>query len=469
MEQLKNLIEKGYLVICDTNVYLNIYRYSPEFSDFALNCMKTVQGSIFIPSTVELEFSKHYRACFGGMEKRVRRIAADADKTIQNAAQKVLKVCDTLQALQYPDISTLRESLEDGINDLSTASKSFFEDRSILTFIANPWDGKDLVLDLFEQIVNAQHVMPPLTQEEVYLFCEEGEKRYKAVPPVPPGFKDAKDKDGVRKYSDLIMWKEVIRFAKARSVGIIFVTDDTKSDWWVEQDTGREFHPKLREEFEAEAGTCIAPYTALDFFDCVAQNYNLEKTDAVEIALRITDEKYFERINEDVFCKVEDELSLSGERYLAPFTRMGADSIGTLDIDEWEFLNARQTARDQEQITYLFQYKVSASATSFPYGGSDESTRSVYHAPCGAHKFEGRISVEVKREADIYLDFEGDSGFESAGIVEGSLAETEYRALFDDGEEPLEDAYSTCPDCGCQSNSDNDGGNGFCINCAPKH
>lgn len=30
-------------------------------------------------------------------------------------------------------------------------------------------------------------------------------------------------------------------------------------------------------------------------------------------------------------------------------------------------------------------------------------------------------------------------------------------------------AYGTCPDCGCPIGYENDGGNGFCIHCAPNH
>ena len=38
---IKELIENGYRVILDTNVLLNIY--SPEFSEFALECLKAVK------------------------------------------------------------------------------------------------------------------------------------------------------------------------------------------------------------------------------------------------------------------------------------------------------------------------------------------------------------------------------------------------------------------------------------------
>lgn len=33
----------------------------------------------------------------------------------------------------------------------------------------------------------------------------------------------------------------------------------------------------------------------------------------------------------------------------------------------------------------------------------------------------------------------------------------------------VDDAYSTCPDCGSPINFENDGGNGFCVRCASKH
>lgn len=36
-------------------------------------------------------------------------------------------------------------------------------------------------------------------------------------------------------------------------------------------------------------------------------------------------------------------------------------------------------------------------------------------------------------------------------------------------EDEIDYAYSTCPDCGCPIGIDNDGGNGFCINCASNH
>ena len=295
---IKELIDNGYIVICDTNVYLHIYRFSPEFSDFALRCMQAIQSDIIMPSTVRYEFLKHYRGYFSKMEKRVQNVGDDTKKQISNAARKVLNLCDNLQSLQYPDIEELRADLSQKFDELMAIPEAFFEDRTILDLIANPWKGQDPVYDLVELIINDSRVMTSVTQEEIYQICEEGERRYKTDPQTPPGFKDAKNKDGVRKYSDLIMWKEILRYAREKSVNVIFVTDDVKSDWWIDDNGQRKFHPYLCQEFQRETQMQIVALTALDFFSNISVTYGIPKSDAVEIALRITDDDYFDRVHE---------------------------------------------------------------------------------------------------------------------------------------------------------------------------
>ncbi|MHB1153518.1 MAG: PIN-like domain-containing protein [Eubacteriales bacterium] len=466
---IKRLIDKNYIVICDTNVYLHIYRYSPEFSDFALRCMQAIRPMIVLPSTVKYEFLKHYRPYFSDMEKRVRRVVDDTKSQINNAARKVLKICDNLQALQYPDITDLKDGLSKKFDELLELSESFFEDRTLLNFIANPWAGKNLVYELIEQIINNYQIMADVTQEEIYQICEEGEKRYKTDPQTPPGFKDAKSKDGIRKYSDLIMWKEILRYSKTYNANVIFVTDDTKSDWWVDDNGQKVFHPYLHAEFERETGKKIISLPSINLFADASISYGIPQSDAVEIALRITDADYFERVYNPIFDNITDALSFSGEDYIEPSSHIGTNGIDELEITDHEFVSAKQVNRDQHTITYVFTFKVEADATSFDYWGKDDETKEILLGPAGSHTFEGEIYVEVTREADIYLDFEADDGFENAKILDGHLVETNYQPLFDDNEENLEGAYDTCPDCGCQINFENDGGNGFCIMCAPNH
>lgn len=469
-ESIKELVNHNYVVICDTNVFLHIYRYSPEFSDFALRCMNAVKPHIVMPSTVKIEFLKHYREYFGNMEKRVKRIGDDPKREISSAASKMLKKCDNLQALQYPDIAELRKELSDKFDELLSILETFFEDRTILDFIANPWGDKNLVYDLVEEIINDGRCMPPVTQEEIYQICDEGERRYKSQPPTPPGFKDAKDKDGVRKYRNLIIWKEILRYAKRNSTNVIFITDDAKSDWWDKEQGSKIFHPHLISEFEKDTGMKIVSFCALDFFEEVSVAYRIKRTDAVEIALRITDDKYFDRVQDSVFDQISDTLAFSGEKYLEPSSHIGFMGIDELEIVGQDFISAEQIHRTQNTITYIFRYDVEAEATSFDYWGRDDDTKEILLGPAGSHTFKGEIQVEVVREADMYLDFEADDGFESATLISGNLKEINYESLYETGEEEyLEGAYTTCPDCGCKINFENDGGNGFCTNCTPEH
>jgi len=465
MLDIKKMVnEDGYIVICDTNVLLNIYRVSPDFSDFALKCMNEMKNYIVLPATVILEYKRHYRKVFGNMRKRVQQVNASTEGHINVAKKKIMNSCNLLEGLHYPDVEELRDGLEEQLEELDKYIKDFFEDRSAWDFVANFWGTDDCVYALFEEIIgNNYECMSEVSQEEMYLWCEEGMKRYSAVPPIPPGYKDAKKKDGIRKYSDLILWKETVKYAKEKGLNVFFVTDDQKIDWWSESDGKKIFHPKLIEEFTNETGKEIIAVGSSEFYNCISDAYSIEQTSAVEMALKMTAEGYCERISDEVFCKVQFDLIYSGDYYVDS-DNIGTEGIEELEIESYSFLEAEQIENDGNYINYIFEYEVVLSGTSYDYWGRDEDTREIITSPGRQHEFEGIVQIEVVREIDNYLDFENDSDFESATIVEAKIEETKCEDLLE--ENYLEDAYNTCPHCGGQINHENDGGNGFCSKCA---
>lgn len=103
---------------------------------------------------------------------------------------------------------------------------------------------------------------------------------------------------------------------------------------------------------------------------------------------------------------------------------------------------------------------------------------------------ELRITKELQLDFCITLSIDdNDEGqIESVNDIEGLVIEedTRYgiriepesddkievlRSSLDEAEddEYVPGAYNTCPDCGRKINFENDGGNGFCIHCAPNH
>ena len=100
------------------------------------------------------------------------------------------------------------------------------------------------------------------------LFLRKGTKGTATV--FHQGYKDSKkEKDELdsfsyggliykKKFGDLIVWRQIIEYAKSSNLkDIIFVTDDAKSDWWWKIDSGGPktigARPELVEEISREA------------------------------------------------------------------------------------------------------------------------------------------------------------------------------------------------------------------------
>lgn len=456
---MKELLEIGYILALDTNVLLNVYRYSPEFSEFALECLKAVSDYIVLPATVELEYRRNNRAAFSSMEKRFAEIGKATEEQIKNAKTKILDSCSNLIRLQYPDVVDLKTSLSEKLDAVQAALDSYLEDHTALDLIQHSWGGTDLLAPFVQSL----KVMPALTQGEIYKWCDEGESRYKKE--IPPGFKDAKQKDGVRKYSDLILWKEMLKYAKSHGKSIIFVTDDVKADWWEAKDDGSiTFHQKLLEEF-SRTGQSIIPITCMGFLNAVASDYNITKSDAVEIALRMTDNNYCEKVAERVFDEASQELIYDAMKYIETETaNIGSEGIDEFEIADHQFVMGQRVDRDDDIIFYEFTYKVTLEGTSYEYWGRDEDTRDIIRSDGRDHVFKGHIVVKVSREADIFYDFEDDDSFETAIIERGVFEQTDFS---DKPEPPGEMGY--CTQCGRPLNLDNDAGNGYCIDCTQKN
>ena len=384
------------------------------------------------------------------MEKRFAEVGQETEKQISVAKIKILNSCANLTRLQYPDVEELKASLGEDLDAVQKTLDDYFDDHASLELIQCSWEGRDYL----KQLVDDMTTMPSPAQEEIYKWCEEGEKRYKNQ--IPPGFMDGKDKDGVRKYSDFIIWKEILNYARNQKKDIIFVTDDVKADWWDESG----FHAKLLAEFE-KTGQSIMPMKSMEFLSLIAAEYHIEKSDAVEIALRMTDKDYCDKIQDRVFDEIVDELSWDATRYINTDTAtIGTEGIDEFEIAEYKLLKTERVERDNSSIVYEFTYDVTLEGTSFDYGGRDEDTKDIILSNERDHVFEGKVVVEVQREAETFYDFEDDDSFETAVIISGTLEEIYAEDIC---ERPGELGY--CPQCGCPLNIENDAGNGFCVSC----
>lgn len=114
----------------------------------------------------------------------------------------------------------------------------------------------------------------PFSYTEQLKIVQEGELRYRNR--VPPGYLDEKDKSGTQIYGDLIIWKEILRYAEEKQVSIIFICNDVKEDWYMGHDKKSEpnvpRHELIKEFFDT-TGQDMWFYTLKQFIDCLERYY----------------------------------------------------------------------------------------------------------------------------------------------------------------------------------------------------
>lgn len=100
--------------------------------------------------------------------------------------------------------------------------------------------------------------------DKIMEIVKEGHVRYLCK--IPPGYEDKKRKKNARMYGDLIIWKQIIDYAKNNKKNIILINDDLKEDWWDKKSKGFQPRQELIKEFhEYTGGMEIWMYTLSNF------------------------------------------------------------------------------------------------------------------------------------------------------------------------------------------------------------
>jgi len=92
----------------------------------------------------------------------------------------------------------------------------------------------------------------PYSEEELENIYQKAEKRFSYKR--PPGYKDD-NKPVPKRYGDVVLWFQLIDYARIQQKPLIFVTDDNKEDWWLKYE-GESFEPRpdLIQEILSEVG-----------------------------------------------------------------------------------------------------------------------------------------------------------------------------------------------------------------------
>ncbi|TLX46661.1 hypothetical protein C1E24_12405 [Pseudoalteromonas phenolica] len=251
------------IFIIDANVLLNLYRYSEATRKELQNAITSLKGRVFIPHQAASEFLRNRLTVTSDQSKEY----TSAIKTIKDLVKKISNK-DRHPFISDNKLTELNELSDSVVENLESQQKSLLDKLSndeILEFIEVTFEGK---------------TGQPYDSEKIKELIVIGESRYESK--IPPGYKDAaKDstEDPTRKYGDLFVWLQTIDFAKANNCSVVFITDDKKEDWWLEQ-SGRTISPRpeLIEEFIKETDQQFWMYSVSKFIQEAAR-INMKEVD----------------------------------------------------------------------------------------------------------------------------------------------------------------------------------------------
>ena len=257
--EYKQIWEDGIIVI-DTNILLNFYRYSNETREELYKTLEAVKDRLWIPYQVAYEYFKDKKIVITDTYKAFNELLSETkscfnklSNTIENTATKQLKCKnDVLKKLNtyYKEIH----------NIIKTEQESKKEN-------ANEEKVENLIFNLFNNSIGDK-----IIGDEYEKMKEEGLNRIRNK--IPPGYKDSnKEENG-----DYYIFYSMIKYAKEKQKHIIFITDDTKEDWFIRilgEKKGGDY--RLLNEFYKETGKLLLIYTSDGFLKAYQENIGNNK------------------------------------------------------------------------------------------------------------------------------------------------------------------------------------------------
>lgn len=246
------LLWKSAVFALDSNVLLNLYRYSQATSNELIGLLRFVGGRLWIPHQVGLEYHRNRLSVIEHQMVACDELATLIDKNIKEIEQEF--------AVRFKEMRFSSKTLRLIRNQFETVKKNLaFRKKKCESLLRN-----DTVLQSLTDLFSGK-VGDPYPDDKLEAIYADADKRFKSGR--PPGFEDA-DKKNNRKYGDVVLWKQLIDKATNGELPIIFVTDDRKSDWWMLCQAAPVLpHPELVQEMSTVCHMSFFMYDPLGFME----------------------------------------------------------------------------------------------------------------------------------------------------------------------------------------------------------
>lgn len=253
-DDYKTLWQKAIFIL-DTNILLDVYRLPESAKEDLLNILAdaNINNRLWLPFQAALEYTHNKIDAISDQKNKfqtVRSIVNDSISELDVSYDSLIKKLDDLQLKKRHSVIDPDKFIDENLfKDAKEILNNFLEELNNLDEKQPDVNNPDILQERIFKILEGK-VGESFNKQELEEIFKEGDLRYKDS--IPPGYKDRdkpdfylfEDKKYIRKYGDLVLWKEIIRKTKDENLEyVILITADSKEDWW-QKKRGRKLGPR---------------------------------------------------------------------------------------------------------------------------------------------------------------------------------------------------------------------------------
>ncbi|GAB3958696.1 hypothetical protein GCM10029978_004150 [Actinoallomurus acanthiterrae] len=307
------------LIVLDTNVLLDLYRYTPEARNQILDALRLVAPRLWLPYQVGLEFVRNRRGVIADRTDKLRRAKTQLDRLLHEAWKDVQGALDGVKSLldTFAADEAGQAELDELINQANF--KELIEPwrQTLCARIDKLRDSQDIGLNDISG--GSDPVLPEVTVlygDRIGLAPSPAELRkhieqaveYRYPNKIPPGFLDASKPTALQAAGDYLLWEEMITHVRDTAIWerALFVSGDIKADWYESPGSGSDSRrpwPSLINEFRSRTNADLLIVETKAFFEGITEfldakitSSTVEEISRTAEAREKTDDKFEEAV-----------------------------------------------------------------------------------------------------------------------------------------------------------------------------
>lgn len=280
------------LIVLDTNVLLSLYEYTAESREEVLSALEQASDRLWMPYQVGLEFVRRRRSVLESRKRALASAAKDVNSKLMTARKSIVEAKSLVQAQleKYARAPEEIASLDELVSDEAVDEHLSLYRGALMEHLKMLKAGHDLapiavdkadpilprIADLYGDRVGQQ---PDGDQLRSYL---DDAVAFRFPNKIPPGFADSNKDTPLEAAGDFLLWEELIQQAghlPERNRRVLFVSNDTKGDWYETSNSGDRPWPALLDEMRRRAAADLRMETPLHFYSGIKRFLHVDLAD----------------------------------------------------------------------------------------------------------------------------------------------------------------------------------------------